>query len=92
VLVSAEGEAAMIQFLQAAIPKPGDIILERIGDGSRRYALTTSGHVPQIMCATYEEAMAEAGRCARARRLDVWKTDDHRVFSRILGCRPVREV
>ena len=81
----------MMQLLQAGAPKPGDIILERIGDGSRRYALTTSGHVPQIMCATYEEAMAEAGRCARARRLDVWETDDHCTFSRIVECRPVRE-
>jgi hypothetical protein len=73
------------------IPKPGDIVLERVSDGSRRYALTTSRRVPQIMCATYEEAMAEASRCARARRLDVWETDDHRTFSRIVECRPVRE-
>jgi hypothetical protein len=80
----------MSQSVHAGLPKPGDIVLERIGDGSR-CALTTSGHVPQIMYPTYEEAVAEAGRCARDRRLDVWATGDHRTFSRIVECRPVRE-
>ena len=81
----------MIESPRMGIPKPGDIVLERVSGRSLRYTLTTSGHVPQIMCPTYDAAMSEAGRCARAHHLDVWETDDHRTFSRIVECRPVRE-
>ena len=81
----------MSQSVHAGLPKPGVIVFERIVDDSRRCALTTSGHVQQIMYPTYEEAVAEAARCARDRRLDVWATGDHRTFSPIVECRPVRE-
>jgi hypothetical protein len=80
----------MKQLLQSGTPKPGDIILQRINGGSRRYALSTSARVPQILCSTYDEALAEAGRCARAHRLDVWETDDQLTFSCVVECRHAR--
>jgi hypothetical protein len=61
---------------------PGDIVLRPSDDGSR-YTLSTLGEAPQVLCFTYEEAAAQADRFARARRLDVWQTDDDRTFQRI---------
>jgi hypothetical protein len=78
----------MVHSSLAGLPKTGDIVLKPVADGSRRYALGTTGHAAQIMCATYEEALAEAGRFARAQGLDVWQTHDDHTFSRILECRP----
>jgi hypothetical protein len=81
----------MHELMQSAMPKPGDIIVIRVSDASSRYALTTSAHVPQIVCATYEAAMVAAVRCAHARRLDVWSANDHHSSSRIVECRSIRE-
>lgn len=78
----------MIRSLHAGIPKPGDIVLKRVSDGSHQYALSASGDVAQIVCATYEAAIAEAGRFASAKGVDVWQTDDNQTFSRIVQCDP----
>lgn len=77
----------MVHSPPGATPTPGDIVLSRANDGSIRYLLSKFGGAPQIMCAAYEDAVAEAYRFARAQNLDVWQTDDNRTFRRILECR-----
>lgn len=72
----------------AQTPKSGDVILRRTNDASRRYTLSTSGEAPQITCATYEEAIAQADRFAQSQYVDVWKTNDQ-AFTRILEYRVV---
>ena len=69
------------------IPKAGDVILRRSDRASRRCTLSTSGEAPQIMCATYDEAIAQADRFARTDHVDVWQTEDGRTFTRILDAR-----
>ena len=69
--------------------KCGDIILGRANDASHRYTLSTSGQPSQIACATYEEAIARAGRFAHSQHVDVWQTDDQRAFTLIVECRLV---
>jgi hypothetical protein len=71
-------------------PASDDVVLSRATDGSLRYMLSSSGGTPQIICATYEDAIARADRFARAQHLDVWRTDNNRTFRRILECRPGR--
>ncbi len=71
------------------IPTSGDIILRRTTDASRRYTLSTSEEAPQIACATYQEAIAQADRFAQSQHVDVWQTDDDRAFTRIIECRLV---
>jgi hypothetical protein len=70
-------------------PKPGDVILSRTHDASRRYTLSTSEEAPQIACVTCEEAIARADRFAHSQHVDVWQTDDDRAFTRIIECRVV---
>jgi hypothetical protein len=68
-------------------PKAGDIILTRTNDTSYRYTLATMGEAPQIACATFEEAIARADAFAQSHNVEVWHTDDGRVFTRIVeGC------
>lgn len=68
-------------------PKAADVILKRTNDASRRCTLSTSGEAPQIVCATADEAIAQADRFARTHHVDVWQTDDGRTFTRILEAR-----
>jgi hypothetical protein len=68
-------------------PQPGDVILGRTHDASRRYTLSTSKQALQIACKTYEEAIARADRFAQAQHVDVWQTDDDRRFTRVVECR-----
>jgi hypothetical protein len=68
-------------------PQSGDVILRRTHDTARRFTLSTSGEAPQIACATYEEAIGRADGFARSQHVDVWQTDDDRVFTRIIECR-----
>jgi hypothetical protein len=68
-------------------PKPGDVILSRSHDASRRYTLSTSAETPQIACVTYEEAIARADRFAQSQHVDVWHTDDDYTFTRVIECR-----
>ena len=70
-------------------PQAGDIILSRTHDVSRCYTLSTSEGAPQMACKTYEEAIAQADRFAQSQRVDVWKTDNDRAFTRIIECRVV---
>lgn len=72
------------------IPRSGDVILRRTNDASRGYTLCTSEAAPQIVCATYEEAIARADRFARSEHVDIWQTDDDRVFERVIEYRDVR--
>lgn len=67
--------------------KPGDVVLSRTHDASRRYTLSTSGEAPQIACVSCEEAIARAGRFAQSQHVDVWQTDDDRAFTQIIECR-----
>ena len=78
----------MVHSSVASRPTTGDIVLKAVADGSRQYAVGATDHAPQILCATYEEALAKAGRFARAQGLDVWLTNDGHTFLRILECRP----
>jgi hypothetical protein len=70
-------------------PKPGDVILSRTHDASRRYTLSTSEGAFQIACKTYKEVIAQADRFAQSQHVDVWKTNDDRAFTRIIECRMV---
>lgn len=74
------------------LPKSGDIILRRMNDASRRYTLSTSDGAAQIACTTLQEAIAGADRFARSQHVDVWQTDDGRVFTRIIEWRQVSTV
>jgi hypothetical protein len=74
------------------LPKPGDIILRRMNGASTRYTLGTSGGAAQIACTTLQEAIAGADRFARSQHVDVWQTDDGRVFTRIIEWRQVSTV
>jgi hypothetical protein len=67
--------------------KPGDIVVGRVNDGSRRYTVGTPGGGPQIIYATHEEATARVDRFARTHHVDVWQTEDGRTFTRILEAR-----
>jgi hypothetical protein len=67
----------------------GDVVIRRTGIASRPYTLSTSQEAPQIVCRTYDEAIARASRFARPRLIDVWVTDDDRAFVRVIECRPV---
>ena len=80
-------ETAMVPSSPAATPKPGDVIVRRVSDGSRRYTVSTSGGAPQVMCATREEASAQADRFARTHHVDVWHTEDDHTFTRIFEAR-----
>jgi len=42
------------------------------------------------MCATREEAAAQAYRFARMHHVDVWQTEDSRTFTRIFEARLAR--
>ena len=77
----------MVHLPVGDIPKAGDVILWRSDRASRRYTLSTSGETPQITCATYDEAIAQADRFARIHHVDVWQTDDGRTFTRIVDAR-----
>jgi hypothetical protein len=77
----------MVYALPADVPKPGDIILRSMNDASHRYALSTTGDVPQIACTTFAEAIARADAFALSHKIDVWHTDDGRVFTRIVEAR-----
>jgi hypothetical protein len=70
-------------------PAAGDIILRSTHDGSRACTLGPFGEAPQITCATYEEAIAQAEKFARSHGVDVWRTDDGRAFSRLIECRVI---
>jgi hypothetical protein len=76
-------------FDLARKPQAGDIILKRTNDLSSRFTLATNGEVPQLTCATFEEAIARADAFAQRHNVDVWHTDDDRVFTRIVEGRAV---
>jgi hypothetical protein len=59
---------------------------------ARRYSLSTSGGAAQIACITLQEAIAGADRFARSQHVDVWQTDDGRVFTRIIEWRQASTV
>jgi hypothetical protein len=73
----------MVHPSPAIIPKPGDLILRRATDGSRRYTVSPLGDAPQIVCDTYQEAAVQSNRFARTHHLNVWQTDDDHTFRRI---------
>jgi hypothetical protein len=77
----------MVPSASAPTPKRGDIVVSRANDRSRRYALSTFGKPPQMMCATREEAATQADRFARTHHVDVWQTEDGRRFTRIFEAR-----
>ena len=77
----------MLPSASAATPKRGDVVVKRASDGSPRFILTTLGAVPQVACATQQEAVAQADRFARMHHVDVWHTDDGRTLTRILEAR-----
>jgi hypothetical protein len=77
----------MVLSASAPIPKSGDIVVSRANDGSHRYALSRFGEAPQMMCATREEAAAQADRFARTHHVNVWQTQDGRTFTRIFEAR-----
>jgi hypothetical protein len=68
-------------------PQTGDIILRRADDLSHRYTIATTGEPPQIACKTFEEAIRRADAFAQSCRVDVWHTDDGRIFERIARSR-----
>jgi len=70
-------------------PKAGDIILRRTNDPSFRFTLATTGEAPQLTCTTFGEAIAQADAFAQCHNVDVWHTDDSRVFTRIVEGRAV---
>ena len=75
-----------------ATPERGDIVVGRVNDGSRLYALSTFGEAPQVVCATRGEAAAQADRFARTHHVDVWLTDDGRTFTRVFEARLARSL
>jgi hypothetical protein len=80
-------EAVMVRSSPATIPHPGDVVVSRASDGSHRYVLSTFSEVPQVACATRDEAVAQAERFARTHRVNVWPTEDDRTFTRIIEAR-----
>ena len=81
-------EGVMAASPDGASPRAGDIIMSRMGDGSHRYALSTLDEALQVLCATREEAVAQAHRFARTHRVDVWQTEDGTAFTRMFETRP----
>jgi hypothetical protein len=77
----------MVYSPPATTLKPGDIVVSRTNDGSPRYTLSTFGDAPQVLCATREEAAAQADRFARTHHVDVWQTEDGAAFTRIFEAR-----
>ena len=76
----------MISSAPAPTPRLGDIVVS-CATSSDKYALTTFGKAPQLICTTREEATAEADRFARAYHVDVWETEDGRAFTKICDAR-----
>lgn len=82
-------EAAMVSSASAPTPRLGDVVVS-CANKSHRYALTTFGEAPQLICTTREEATAEADRFARAHHVDVWETADGRAFTKLFEARLTR--
>jgi hypothetical protein len=70
-------------------PRAGDIILRRTNAPSSRFTLATAGEAPQLTCATFEEAITYADAFAQCHNVDVWHTDDGRMFTRIVEGRAI---
>jgi hypothetical protein len=75
------------QTLSAHVTRSA-FILRRVKDDSPRYTLSSSGEAPQIACASYLGALLRAERFARS-HVDVWQTDDGRVFRRLVEYRGI---
>lgn len=68
-------------------PQTGDILIHPTTASPPRYAVNTLPGPPQAAYETYDQAVASVTQFATARRVDVWYTDDHRAFRRVIARR-----
>lgn len=68
-------------------PQAGDILIHRTTASPPRYVVNALPGPPQAAYETYDQAVASVTRFATAQRIDVWYTDDHRAFRRVIARR-----
>ena len=72
---------------ETLLPRNGDVLVSHpTATRERRIAIVPGP--PDVVCATYAEAVACATRMAHERRVDAWLTEDLRNFLRLVSCRP----
>lgn len=68
-------------------PQAGDILIHRTTASPRRYVVNTLPGPPQAAYESYDQAVAGVTPFATTQRVDVWYTDDHRAFKRVIARR-----
>lgn len=75
------GTLADASFSQS--PLPGDIIIERTGDRSKRYTLGTLEQRAQVTCTTRDHAVEQGTKYATVQSVRVWLLEDRATFKLI---------
>ena len=61
-------------------PATDDVLITRADDSSGRYTLGTLQSPGQLLCATYQEAIARATKYVKTSRVRIWHTEDGQTF------------
>src|SRR5579864_9421505 len=73
-----------------ADPTAEDIVIRRLIDGV--FAVAPKAGPPQLLCSTFEDALARAGSVAAEQRVRLWLTEDDRTFVLLADERLLRRV
>jgi len=64
-------------------PEAGDVLINRLRRPAATYALSVMPGPSQIVCGTYDEALARAMRFAKKKHVDVWVAEPGRLAAAV---------